>query len=93
VLIIPSVSREYLHVPVTGATGSQPVDLAVIDEGAEEPAEGDWMPADEWDGTTAKLLIGPGGTLELEDGTYRVWVRVTATPEVPVIRSGLLRIT
>jgi hypothetical protein len=93
VLIVPSVSREYLHVPVSGATADEPVELAVIDEGAEEPAEGDWMPADVWDGTTAKLLIGPGGTLDLVDGTYRVWVRVTALPEVPVIRSGLLRIT
>ena len=92
-LVIPSVSLEYLHVPVAGATGAQPVELAVIDSGVEEPAEDDWMPADEWDGTTAKLLIGPDGTLELEDGTYRVWVRVTATPEIPVIRSGLLRIT
>lgn len=92
-LVVPSVSLEYLHIPVTGATGAQPVELAVIDAGTEEPAAGDWMPADAWDGTTAKLLIGPGGTLELTDGTYRVWVRVTASPEVPVIRSGLLRIT
>lgn len=91
-LVIPSTSREYLHVPVSGATADQPVELAVVDIGAEEPAEDDWTPADVWDGTVAKVLIGPGGTLELEDGTFRVWVRVTADPEIPVIRGGLLRI-
>jgi hypothetical protein len=93
VLSIPSVSLEYLHVPVSGATVSQTVELAIIDAGTEEPAETDWHATDAWDGTTAKLLIGPGGTLELLDGTYRVWVRVTATPEIPVIRGGLLEIT
>ncbi|TYK45177.1 hypothetical protein [Actinomadura decatromicini] len=92
-LIIPSTSREYIHVPVSGATADQPVELAVVDIGAEEPAEDDWVPADVWDGSTAKLLIGPGGTLLLADGAYRVWVRVTAEPEIPVLRSGLLRIT
>lgn len=92
-LLIPSVSKEYVHVPVTGATVSDPVELAVIDYTAEEPTTDDWQPADAWDGTTAKLLIGPGGTAELANGTYRIWVRVTATPEVPVIRAGLLRIT
>ncbi|WP_262403454.1 hypothetical protein [Actinomadura sp. CNU-125] len=92
-LTIPSVSKEYLHIPVTGGSVSTPVEIAVINASTEEPAEADWRPADEWDGTTAKLLIGPGGTLELEDGTYRVWVRVTANPEIPVIRSGLLEVT
>lgn len=93
VLSIPSVSLEYLHVPVGGATAGMPVELAVIDAGAEEPEEVDWVPADVWDGTTAKLLVGPAGTLELADGTYQVWVRVTAPPEKPVVRSGLLEIT
>lgn len=91
-LTIPSVSREYIHVPVTGGSLSTPVELAVIPSTQEEPASGDWRTA-VWDGTTAKLLIGPGGTLTLADGIYRVWVRVTATPEIPVLRSGLLEIT
>lgn len=91
-LTIPSVSREFLHVPVTGGSPSTPVELAVIPAGQEEPGPSDWRSA-LWDGATARLLIGPGGTLELPDGTYRVWVRVTASPEIPVIRSGLLEIT
>lgn len=92
-LSIPSVSREYVHIPVTGGSNSTPVELAVIPSTQEEPATGDWHTADVWDGTTAKLLIGPGGTLTLADGTYRVWVRVTSAPEIPVLRSGLLQIT
>lgn len=91
-LSLPSISLEYIHIPVGGATASQTVEIAVIDSGVEEPAEADWNPADVWDGTTAKLLVGPSGTIELPDGTYQVWVRVTATPEIPVIRSGLLEI-
>lgn len=92
-LSIPSISRPYLHVPVSGGSLSTPVEIAVIADSSEEPAEGDWIPADVWDGTTAKLLIGPGGTLELADGVYRVWARITSDPEVPVIKCGLLEIT
>lgn len=92
-LSIPSISLEYIHIPVGGATVSNTVEIAVIDSGVEEPAEADWKPADVWDGSTAKLLVGPAGTIELADGTYQVWVRVTAPPEKPVVRSGLLEIT
>ena len=88
---IPSVSVEYLHVPVTGATDSMPVEVAVVARDAE-PAGGDWLTA-AWDGTDAKILIGPGTDCERDDGVYSVWVRVTATPEIPVLKAGLLRIT
>ena len=90
-LRIPGISREYLHVPVSGGSLSTPVEIALVASGTT-PATGDWTDADAWDGTIAKLLIGPGGTVELAAGTYRVWVRVTATPEIPVIESGLVRI-
>lgn len=90
---VPSVSLQYLDVPVTGATVSDTVEIAVIDVDTEEPAEGDWVPADVWDGSVAKLLIGPGGTVELADGRYRVWTRVDAPPEKPVTPGGLLEIT
>ena len=92
-LSLPSISLEYIHIPVGGATVSNTVEIAVIDSGAEEPAEADWQPADVWDGSTAKLLLGPAGTLELANGTYQVWVRVTAPPEKPAMRAGLLAIT
>jgi hypothetical protein len=92
VLTIPSVSREYIRVPVTGATASMPVEIAIVGSVVEEPAETDWHPAT-WDGTDARILIGPGTLLTLTDGWYRVWVRVTAGAERPVLRSGLIQIT
>lgn len=92
-LKVPSISRPYLLVPVSGGSISTPVEIAVIADGVEEPAEDDWLAADVWDGSVAKLLIGPGGTLGLANGIYRVWVRVTSAPEIPVLRSGLLQIT
>lgn len=54
-----------------------------------------------WDGTSprsngmyvAHCLVGPGGTVTLTAGSYNVWVKVTDSPEVPVIDVGLLQIT
>lgn len=88
---IPSSSVEYLHVPIVGATSSMPVEMAVVGRDAE-PVESDWKTA-MWDGTDAKMLIGPGTPLPLTDGIYSVWVRVTAAPEKPAIKSGTLLIT
>lgn len=88
---IPSISREYLHVPVTGPAEGVPVEIAVVGRDAE-PADSDWKPA-AWDGTDAKILIGPGSALILAEGVYSVWVRVTASPERPALKAGLLRIT
>jgi hypothetical protein len=88
---VPSISREYLHVPVTGATDSMPVHIAIVARDTE-PADDDWNAAT-WDGSDAKLLIGPGSDMVLTDGVYSVWVRVTASPEQPALKAGLLRIT
>lgn len=89
---IPATSVEYLHIPVTGALSSMPVEIAVV---PAEPADADWRTA-AWDTTgptlDAKVLIGPGTPLELPAGVYSAWVRVTATPETPVLRAGLVRI-
>ncbi|MFD1274819.1 hypothetical protein ACFQ51_34600 [Streptomyces kaempferi] len=42
----------------------------------------------------AQVLIGPGGSgPELDPGTYRMWLRVTDSPERPVIPVGALTIT
>lgn len=88
---IPSGSVEYLHVPITGATDSMPVEIAVIGRDAE-PVDADWKTAI-WDGSDAKILIGPGTSLALADAIYSVWAQVTAPPEKVVLKAGLLRIT
>jgi len=87
---ISSLSREYVLVFVRGARGVEPVHMAFVR--AEEPTEDDWVPA-EWanvtpQGADAQVLIGPGGAIQLEDGTYQVWVRVTTALEVPVLHAG-----
>ena len=91
-LSIPSISTEYLKVPVVGADPLLPVEMAVVPTGVE-PVEIDWLDA-EWDADDARLLIGPnGGAVTLANGEYGVWVRITAPPEKPVLFAGHLIIT
>lgn len=91
-LQIPSLSVEYLHLPVTGDdTTGMPVQVAVVLEDTE-PAPGDWNTAT-WVAGAATLLIGPGTVLELADGIYGAWVKITATPEIPVLYCGQIVIT
>ena len=65
-----------------------------------EPVGGDWKAATwETDSATepdtyyAVCLVGPGGTVTLADGTYRMWVKVTDSPEIPVKKAGILIVT
>lgn len=102
-----ALSREYVAVAITASAAGAPVNpTADVVEFAftavsVQPASTDWK-AGSWDGTTprqpgnayiAHCLVGPGGTVELPAGQYRMWVRVTDNPEVPVIPFGLLHIT
>lgn len=89
-LRISSLSKEYLFFWVAGALGTEDVDVAFIQ--AAEPESGDWKTAS-WEnvvpaGADAQILIGPGTTAALADGTYHAWVRVTALTEQPVRYSG-----
>lgn len=90
---IPSSSREYLHITVSGDyTTSMPVEIALVPYGVE-PGDGDWVTAS-WAGGAARLLIGPGSAVgELDEGAYGAWVRVTTAEERPVIYSGIVKIT
>jgi hypothetical protein len=91
---IPAESVEYLKVPIsTYPAGTDlsdlPVELAVVPDG-ETPDSGDWETG-LWIGTNAAVLIGTGG-LVLTPGTYDVWVRITATPETPLLQPGSIHI-
>lgn len=62
-----------------------------------DPAGPDWHAAS-WEtaGTAyyARLLVGPVGGLVLAVGTYIMWIRITDSPEVPVLDApGFVRIT
>lgn len=98
-LVFSSLTTEYVYVPVTAdvSLNAQPVEIAIIPVTQEEPAEEDWYTA-AWAGAagltrSAKLLVGPDETVTLVDGKYTIWARVTDTPKVPVLKSGLLIVT
>jgi len=40
----------------------------------------------------ANVLVGTGGDFALAVGDYDIFVRITDSPEVPVLRAGMLRI-
>lgn len=97
-LRISSLTKEYVRVPVAAREGSDDVDptattvvMAFTLDGAEPSS---WQTASwETDADTdpdtyyARCLIGPGGTITLTEGSYTVWVKVTDSPEIPVMRA------
>lgn len=93
-LLIPSLSTEYVHAPIDGPPDmtTYDVEMAIVPEG-EDPDSGDWETA-AWEGTDAVVLVGPATSIPLSRGvTYEVWVRITATPEIPVLRPGFVHAT
>jgi hypothetical protein len=92
---IPAISVEYVQVAVTGPAGLDlselDVELAVVADG-QVPDVGDWKDG-AWIGSSAAVLIGPGSSLELMPGTYDVYVKITSSPEIPVLPSGSIHIT
>lgn len=94
--MIPSTSTEYLHIPVTAPEGvdltAAPVRIAVVAHRAN-PAETEWQTA-AWDGTTARLLIGPDTDTVLAAGDYRVWINIDPAGGEDIIRkAGVLSVT
>lgn len=101
---IPATSLEYVFVSVTATVNSAAYNPTVDSVQFAFPATGGqpatWY-AGSWDsnplpGTstyTAKCLVGPGGTVQLTQGSYDVWVKITDNPEIPVRQVGLLGIT
>jgi len=90
-------SLEELLTPITSADDptAYSVRVAVLPDG-DRPQAGDWHDA-EWvtiDGTPhARLLVGPGGAVQLNAGAHRAWVEITAPPEKPVVVSGPFQVT
>lgn len=83
-----------VYVDLSGDT----VQLAFVDVDAT-PGPSDWKTGS-WDTDTtttpptyrAQCLVGPGGAVELTPGDWNMHVKVTHSPEIPVIESGLLRV-
>lgn len=89
---IRATSKEYVGAPVTESTGldiTQDTVELCLTVGDVEPAV--WTPG-VWKTIAGRLwavvLIGPGSTIgTLALGRYKVSVRVTDNPEVPVLTS------
>ncbi len=93
---LSSLSRQYVNVPVTAPADptANVVQMAFTD--GSEPGDTDWV-SGSWEKVgsryRARALVGPGGDKVLPNGSYVVWLRVTAAPEAPVFKAGLLIVT
>jgi hypothetical protein len=87
VLTISHLSTQYVKVPIEDSPAeldTLPVQMAIVPQG-QDPVSGDWKAAS-WIGTSAAVLIGPGTPLALAKNlTYGVWVKITSSPEIPVL--------
>ncbi len=94
---LSSLSREYVSYAVSASEGGSAIDPTTLNVEMAftvgEPVTGDWKDAD-WETSSgvylARCLVGPGGTITLSDGSYSVWIRITDSPEMPVMHVGYL---
>lgn len=90
---IPQGSVEYLYADVTcdRILDEQPVALAIAtvitSVDADEWEEAEWV-GDPDNARSARLLLDGS----LPAGKYQVFVRITDTPEVPIVKAGTLRV-
>lgn len=98
-LRISVLSKEYIRVPVEATVAGAPYDptadvVSFAFTQAGDPTSwttGTW----ETDTTTspstylARVLVGPGG-LVVAAGRWNLWMKITDTPEIPVIPCGIV---
>ncbi len=97
---IYSTSKEYVLARVLAKVSGSvidptiyPAEMAFTQSG--QPVTADWLSAT-WETNTtttqatyyARVMIGPGSSKTLAAGRWVCWVRLTATPEIPVISPG-----
>jgi hypothetical protein len=95
-VVISATSTEYIHIAVTAPAGvdliTSPVRIAVVAHRAD-PADDEWHAAT-WDSGSARILVGPGGDIELAPADYRVWINVDPPGAENVVRkAGILSVT
>lgn len=97
IIRISSTSLEYVKARVSATNAGVPVDMSSLPVAFAFPAPGT-DPSTWYSGTWetvdgayyARCLIGTGGVVALTNGPYDVYVKITATPEVPVKLVGTL---
>lgn len=89
-------SLQYVRVPVFEVTGADPtgdaVSMAFPISGVDPTTYygGNWQTLDEV--YYARCLVGPAGSVALPIGYYDVYVKVTDSPETPVLYAGTLEV-
>lgn len=91
---LSTASVEYVSVPFTGDGDltAAPVKIAFVYGDDRAPLAEEWLTATNVGGSAARVLVGPGHYV-LAPGEPYVWVQITDTPEIPVIRAGRLYVT
>ncbi len=100
------LATQYYLVPVAATKAgvsynptSDAVAFAFMPTPTRTPGNSDWVTGS-WSTNTASVLypysaqclIGPSGTTTLGIGNYVVYLRVTDSPEIPVLIAGYLQI-
>ncbi len=105
---ISQLSLQYVGVPVKATTlagaaynpTALPVAMAFMPTATQVPQNADWQ-ASTWATVSGSLLypyaayclVGPGGTVTLGLGTYVMYLKITGSPEIPVLLAGQLEVT
>jgi hypothetical protein len=104
-IVLSHLSTEYAIIPVAvNKAGiaynptSDTVQFAFMPTATQIPGVSDWV-AGAWETDTAnimypynaKCLVGPtGGAITLGTGTYVIYLKITDSPEIPVLVAGQL---
>lgn len=93
-LQIKKASKEYLRLPYTVQVGDPEavgdIEVAFVEgHDSQLGASPDWHTTDK-QSSHARILVGPGTPIDLDEGVYSVFVKVEANPEAPIEKVGLL---
>ena len=104
-LVISHLSTEYVLVPIAATKAGVPynptsdtLQFAFMPTPTQIPQTDDWV-SGLWESVStnilypynAKCLVGPtGGTINLSQGTYVIYLKITDSPEIPVLVGGQL---
>lgn len=98
---IYTTSLEEIPANITAPAGVNPTGFSVFmaflaTPPPAQPGALDWQTAT-WLSTAAPYvalcLVGPGGVIQLTQGLWYVWVKLSAVPEVPVKYAGILQVS
>lgn len=104
---ISQLSTQYVIIPVSAVKAgasynptSDTVQFAFMPTPTQVPQSGNWVNGI-WETAAsnvlypyqAQCLVGPSGTVSLGVGTYVIYVKITDSPEVPVLICGQLQVS